>query len=157
MTTTAPLTISLCKPEVRGLSFIEIDVRDLPVLWEDIFRQAINDYISGNENDDTYKNAEEWLFHEDYDSELDGKKSLDICSFYVVAEAFYLDIEKVRFHLQCIRDLCYREKNTKRKKVISLRRRKFLLDLTEEERGRRLGYVTHNKLGRLIKIWRKED
>jgi len=118
-----------------AIDFIDIDVRNLPILWEDIFRQAVNDYVGNDETSAMYKNAEQWLFHEEYNPELDGWDFQDVCSFHVVSEAFQLNIEKARFDIQCMRDWNYECNGT--------------------TKGRKTGFVCKKEIGFLIKKWHK--
>ena len=119
-----------------AIDFIDIDVRDLPILWEDMFRQAVNDYISRDESDEIYCNAEKWLFYEEFNMELDGRDCLDVCSLYVVGEAFSLDLEKMRFDVQCMKD------------TIAGRKCDF--------KGRKGRQLSHSQFGNLIDRWKRK-
>jgi hypothetical protein len=117
-----------------AICFIDMDVRNLPVLWEELLRQALNDYICLPETSNKYIQAENWLFYEEYDEDLDGYEFVDVCGFHTACKAFSLDSSKVRFDAQRIRDLN---------------------DNTSCPKGRRQGFITTRRFGDLICRWRK--
>ena len=105
--------------------------------------------------DELYKNAEQWLFYEDYDLELDGWSSHDICSFHVVSEAFQVDIEKARFDIQCMRDNVCAGKDVYNGMVRTTKPGGE--GIIFDQRGCPSGHVDNRVFNRLVEKWRRRE
>jgi hypothetical protein len=118
-------------------SFLEIELQRLPELWWMILRSCINDYLQFDCEDQRHKDARQWLFLENYDPMLDGEKGTDVVSLYTISKGFGLDIDVLRFKIQCLRDSAEVEKCDGSY---------FRSDL----RGRKVGYLHNYGLNRLL-------
>ena len=84
-------------------SFLQIDLKKLPELWRLVLRSSVNDYLQFEEDHQSYRDAFWWLFREEFDSVLAGRE-IDIMSLYVAAKALCINIDRLRFEIQRLKD-----------------------------------------------------
>jgi hypothetical protein len=85
---------------------MEVNIVDFPRLWWKLLQTAINDYIRYDDAHELYGLAEHWLFYEDEDPSLDdfSNQIADFTSLHMICKAFDLDVEKIRFEVQRVKD-----------------------------------------------------
>jgi len=112
---------------------LDIDIRDLPLLWWDLLRSCVNDYLLCREESQEYQESVSWLFLEDCH---EVEESDDVLCFSKVAEHYLIDVSKLRFQLQCLRDNGVAGATD------------FMVD--RDPRGRKKGFLTETTLERII-------
>ena len=125
-------------PSGVSRQYLEIDIKELPILWWETLRLVVNDYLQYSEGDPIYQESVHWLFTEDFHPVLDGEKA-DVMSFHVIAEVFEFDIDKFRFELQLIRDVA------------------SLTDKVRDPRGRKNGFLSEKALWEMIERCKRKD